>query len=129
MGGLNLSTNGGINRTSEIISQSPIYSITTFNKNIWVAGGSGMIMKGYQLVPVGVKNISIEIPTSFSLSQSYPNPFNPVTKIRYELPRSGSVRLAVSDVMGREIEMLVNERQTAGSYEATSNGSVFASGV
>ncbi|MCX6160614.1 MAG: T9SS type A sorting domain-containing protein [Ignavibacteriae bacterium] len=76
-----------------------------------------------------IKVISGETPEGFSLSQNYPNPFNPSTKIRYELPRAGSVRLAVYDVIGREIEMLVNERQAAGSYEATFDGSRFASGV
>jgi hypothetical protein len=74
-------------------------------------------------------NISIEIPSTCSLSQNFPNPFNPVTRIRYDLPRSGSVRLAVYDVMGREVEMLVNERQAEGTYEATFDGSRFASGV
>ncbi|MCX6161955.1 MAG: T9SS type A sorting domain-containing protein [Ignavibacteriae bacterium] len=69
------------------------------------------------------------MPALYSLSQNYPNPFNPVTRIRYDLPRSGSVRLAVYDVMGREVEMLVNERQAAGSYEAVWDGTRFASGV
>jgi hypothetical protein len=78
---------------------------------------------------VGVLPISSEVPASYSLSQNYPNPFNPSTSIRYELPRAGVVRLAVYDVMGREVETLVNERQAAGSYEATFDGSGFASGV
>ena len=73
--------------------------------------------------------ISSVIPASYSLSQNYPNPFNPVTKIRYDLPRAGVVRLVVYDVMGREVEMLVNERQAAGSYEAVWDGTRFASGV
>ncbi|MCX6162091.1 MAG: T9SS type A sorting domain-containing protein, partial [Ignavibacteriae bacterium] len=47
----------------------------------------------------------------------------------YELPRAGVVRLAVYDVMGREVESLVNERQAAGSYEAVWDGTRFASGV
>ena len=84
----------------------------------------------------GIQNISTETPSAFSLSQNYPNPFNPTTTIRYELPRAGVVRLAVYDVMGREVEMLVNERLTAGSYETVWNacltngqGTRFASGV
>jgi len=78
---------------------------------------------------VGVLPISSEVPASYSLSQNYPNPFNPSTSIRYELPRAGVVRLAVYDVMGREVETLVNERQAAGSYEAVWDGTRFASGV
>jgi len=76
-----------------------------------------------------VNTISTNIPDKYSLSQNYPNPFNPVTRIRYDLPRAGVVKLGVYDVMGREVETLVNERQTAGSYEATFDGSRFASGV
>ncbi|MCX6162719.1 MAG: T9SS type A sorting domain-containing protein [Ignavibacteriae bacterium] len=78
---------------------------------------------------IGIININSEIPASYSLHQNYPNPFNPVTKIQYELPRAGVVRLAVYDVMGREVESLVNERQAAGSYEAVWDGTRFASGV
>jgi len=78
---------------------------------------------------IGIININSEIPASYSLSQNYPNPFNPVTRIRYDMPRAGVVRLAVYDVMGREIEMLVNERHAAGSYEAVWDGTRFASGV
>ncbi|MCX6163117.1 MAG: T9SS type A sorting domain-containing protein, partial [Ignavibacteriae bacterium] len=78
---------------------------------------------------IGIQNISTETPARYSLSQNYPNPFNPVTRIRYELPRAGVVKLAVYDVMGREVEMLVNERQSAGSYEAVWDGTRFASGV
>ncbi|MCX6162093.1 MAG: T9SS type A sorting domain-containing protein [Ignavibacteriae bacterium] len=78
---------------------------------------------------IGIKQISELVPSSYSLSQNYPNPFNPVSKIQYELPRAGVVRLAVYDVMGREIEMLVNERQAAGSYETVWDGTRFASGV
>ncbi len=86
------------------------------------------VLYGDTLV-TSVKNISSEVPDSYSLSQNYPNPFNPSTTIRYDLPRAGVVKLAVYDVIGREIEMLVNERQMAGSYEATFDGSRFASGV
>ncbi|MCX6160668.1 MAG: T9SS type A sorting domain-containing protein, partial [Ignavibacteriae bacterium] len=77
----------------------------------------------------GIKNISTETPSDFTLEQNYPNPFNPSTTIRSNLPRAGSVRLAVYDVMGREVETLVNKRQAAGSYEAVWDGTRFASGV
>jgi len=78
---------------------------------------------------VGVMPISSVIPTSFSLYQNYPNPFNPVTKIRYELPRAGVVKLVVFDALGREVQTLVNEKQSAGTYETTFNGSQLPSGV
>lgn len=66
---------------------------------------------------VGIKSNNSKIPKEFSLSQNYPNPFNPKTIIEYQLPISSYVRLTVYDIMGREIEVLVNERQNAGTYE------------
>ena len=78
---------------------------------------------------IGITTISTEIPKDFSLSQNYPNPFNPSTNIRYDLPKNGFVKLVVFDELGREIETLVNEKQTAGTYEATFNASVYPSGV
>jgi len=78
---------------------------------------------------VGIGNTSTEIPAKYSLSQNYPNPFNPTTNIRYELPKSGCIKLVVFDALGREVETLVNEKQTAGTYEATWNASKLSSGV
>lgn len=76
-----------------------------------------------------VRQVSNEIPSSFSLKQNYPNPFNPVTKISYELPYSGFVTLKIYDALGNKIQTLVEENQVSGSYETEWNASDFASGV
>ncbi|GAB4363627.1 MAG: hypothetical protein Kow0042_01650 [Calditrichia bacterium] len=55
-------------------------------------------------------------PADFHLAQNYPNSFNPVTTIEYQVEKSGSVKLAVYDLLGREVKTLVNERKPAGSY-------------
>lgn len=71
-------------------------------------------------------------PSFFVLEQNYPNPFNPVTTITYQLPvgtQSYAVKLSVYDILGNEIQTLVNEHQQAGSYAVTFNGSGLASGV
>ncbi len=65
----------------------------------------------------------------FSLSDNYPNPFNPTTKIKYTVPEMCSVTLKVYDILGKEIVTLVNEEKPAGSYEVEFNGSHLASGV
>jgi hypothetical protein len=78
---------------------------------------------------VGIKKISTEIPTLFSLSQNYPNPFNPITKIRFDLPKNVNVKLTIYDMLGREVETIVNEQLNAGSYEVTFNGTKYTSGV
>ncbi len=79
--------------------------------------------------PISVQTISNEVPSAFSLLQNYLNPFNPATKIHYEISRNGFVRLVVFDILGKEIATLVNENQQAGVYETTFNASQFPSGV
>lgn len=61
------------------------------------------------------------IPEGFYLYEAYPNPFNPTTRLSYTLPYSTHVKLAVYDLMGREVEMLVNDFQEAGNYSFTWN--------
>jgi hypothetical protein len=67
----------------------------------------------------------------FDLSQNYPNPFNPVTTIKYSIPEvEGSrVQLKIYDVLGNEIETLVNEAKPTGTYELTWNAANLPSGV
>ena len=53
-------------------------------------------------------------PTVFKLYQNHPNPFNPQTSLRYDLPNYGLVNITIYDMMGRVVKMLVNSSQTAG---------------
>jgi len=68
-------------------------------------------------------------PFSIQLHQNYPNPFNPTTTIKYELIRSGPVRLIVYNVLGQRVSVLVNARQSAGSHQVTFNAMQLTSGV
>ena len=54
------------------------------------------------------------LPAEFALHQNYPNPFNPQTKIRYDLPENSMVNITVYDMLGREVNTLVNQVQDAG---------------
>jgi hypothetical protein len=78
--------------------------------------------------PTGVKEIN-EIPSEFYLDNPYPNPFNPVTTIRYHLPVTSTISLKVYDILGKEISTLVNEEQTIGNHELKFNASNLSSGV
>ena len=79
--------------------------------------------------PVSVEEKKPAQPSTCWLAQSYPNPFNPVTKIRYSLPSAQDVTLKVYDLHGKEIATLVNARQAAGEHSLNFDASRFASGV
>jgi len=70
-----------------------------------------------------------ETPLTYELSQNFPNPFNPVTRISFALPKQGFVTLKVYDVLGKEVATLVNEMKNQGSYSVDFNASNFSSGV
>ncbi|HVO74281.1 MAG TPA: T9SS type A sorting domain-containing protein [Ignavibacteriaceae bacterium] len=70
-----------------------------------------------------------KIPELYMLSQNYPNPFNPSTTIRYALPKESFVTLKIYDILGREVETLVNKENPAGTYEVRWNAGGFSTGV
>ncbi|MEZ4701952.1 MAG: S8 family serine peptidase [Rhodothermales bacterium] len=69
------------------------------------------------------------LPIAYALEQSYPNPFSERTTIRFALPRAGHVALRVYDVLGREVEELVDAPMPAGYHEVVFDGSRAASGL
>lgn len=79
--------------------------------------------------PLGIKSISTELPTEFVLNQNYPNPFNPTTIINYQLPISNYVKLSIYDILGRELEILINGKQNAGAYQVEWDATNYPSGV
>lgn len=69
------------------------------------------------------------MPQQFALQGAYPNPFNPTTEIRYQMPEAGQVSLKVFDTTGRLVTTLVNGQEEAGQHSVTFDGSKLASGV
>ncbi|MBI5646463.1 MAG: T9SS type A sorting domain-containing protein, partial [Ignavibacteriae bacterium] len=65
---------------------------------------------------------------SFDMDQNYPNPFNPTTTIRFAAPERATVRLVVTDLLGREITTLVNGAVDAGVHTATFDAATLESG-
>lgn len=85
-------------------------------------------------ITVGIKKISSTVSNEYKLFQNYPNPFNPVTIIRYSIPpdvkgETSNVKLILYDILGKEVEVLVNERQEPGVYEVAWDASRFPSGI
>lgn len=97
--------------------------------NNWIANWTNFNPKNYNPTPIGIKQISSELPSVYELSQNYPNPFNPSTKINFSVPKAGFVTLKVFDVTGREVSNLVNRNLSAGKFEFEFNASGLTSGV
>ena len=77
---------------------------------------------------VGVEDIN-NLPHDFKLYQNHPNPFNPTTTILYQIPEQSFASLKVFDLLGNEVEILVDEDKPAGSYEVEFDGKGIPSGV
>lgn len=125
-------TNNGSNWIIHYINSSHDISDHYFSSvnTGWVVGDSGTIMKTTTGgVTIGINPINTEIPNRFSLSQNYPNPFNPATVINFQVPTLNQVKLAVYDLLGKEIAELVNESLKYGVYEIEFNGSNQPSGI
>ena len=96
----------------------------------WAVGSYGIILKTTDGGVSFVEEKEIdEIPATYLLSQNYPNPFNPSTKIRYSVPQPSNVVIKVFDILGNEIETLVNEQKATGTYELTWYAKHLPSGV
>jgi hypothetical protein len=79
--------------------------------------------------PFGIQPIGNTVPSSFALWQNYPNPFNPKTSIIFDVAKSDFVNIAVYDLLGREISVLVNQNLSAGKYSVEFEASKYSSGV
>jgi hypothetical protein len=69
------------------------------------------------------------LPDSFTLCQNYPNPFNPSTTIKFSIPQSQFVTIKIYDMLGREVQTLVNDEKPAGTYQMQFNGKNLSSGT
>jgi hypothetical protein len=143
------STDGGVSFINEKLSSTP-FTANWPNTDVRFGDYINVDYRGTRIVPVwtdlraggnnmdiytaiidllvGIKPVTEITPYKYQLSQNYPNPFNPETNIRYEIPKNGFVKLIVYNILGREVETLVNENQSAGAYEVSFDGSNLSSG-
>ena len=98
----------------------PTATYTTYNGTLTILNSDNTItvnLQGFSKGPIGIKNISSDVPKETKLFQNYPNPFNPTTNIKFQIKNSGFVSLKVYDVLGQEVAAIVNEKMNAGTYE------------
>jgi hypothetical protein len=89
----------------------------------------GNSMLPYEMNDSILLGLTDVLPTSYSLDNAYPNPFNPVTTIGYVLPEAGNVLITVYDMQGRTVAELVNNWHVPGAYSINWNANGQASGI
>jgi len=130
-GGVFKSTNGGTSFVNFNFTTMS-HKIISFQNRILVAVTGSTSGGVWLYIDTTISNISNKtgnIPSDYFLEQNYPNPFNPITKINYGIPNSSNVKLRIFDVLGRELETLVNRQQAAGTYEINWDAFNYGSGV
>lgn len=108
-----------------------VYKIGTSKYSAFAYAGQGpsSVYFNQENLVTGVTPISGNVPGSFVLMQNFPNPFNPTTTIRFDIPKNGFVSLKVYDVLGNEVATLVNENLNPNTYEVSWDANRLASGV
>ena len=113
-------------RYIKFISHSPFWHGGAWRQIVEFTVGTNNVRGA---IPASQDVATKAVPSAYDLEQNYPNPFNPETTIRYQIPEATTVHLAVYDLNGRIIEMLVNEHKQAGSYSVTWSGKAYPSGL
>jgi len=98
-----------------------------------VASGDLGVLQGWGIRinngVTGNQQVGNTLPAKFSLYQNYPNPFNPATTIKYDIAKNSDVKIALYDILGREVQILVNQFLNAGTYEVNLDASNIATGT
>ena len=126
---LRINGNANMNGYASTIVVGPNSTIYVTGSAYFTGSGLDYYTLRYSLDPLLAVPLSNEVPEQFVLSQNYPNPFNPSTAIKFDIPKSSPVKLSVFDVTGREIEVLVNENLSAGSYSVSWDAGKVSSGI
>ena len=126
-----ISTDGNVEIT-EVTDQGIVGS---FNCTMWkpLFSFTNINNAEFNLMPVGTENLStmsnFNIPNTVKLHQSFPNPFNPFSKVPYSVNKGQNINISVYDINGRQIDNLVNHYHAPGSYMTKFSASNISSGI
>jgi hypothetical protein len=113
------------------VNQVPSIAIDG-NENKWIGtfGGGLAVYKKGGIVSIERNSTSPKFsPTKYRLGQNFPNPFNPSTKIKFELPKPETVKIEIYNIIGQKIETLLNQPMPEGYHEVTFNAQNLSSGI
>ncbi|MFA5805196.1 MAG: T9SS type A sorting domain-containing protein [Melioribacteraceae bacterium] len=116
-------------RTIGPLSLNTTYYWRVSAKNVGGASDFSPAFSFKTILSTNIELSSNEIPKEYSLSQNFPNPFNPTTVIEFSLPKSGYVSLVVFNNLGQQVQTIIAQQMTAGRYRAQWNAVNFASGI
>jgi len=121
--------NSGFNWTIDaIVTSNNLWALSFINSTTaWAIGSNGVVIR--QGIPVGITQTVNEEPQVFILKQNYPNPFNPSTSINFELSKNSNIQLTIYDLLGDEIETLIDKEMPLGNYTILYNAKNLASGI
>ncbi|TET68367.1 MAG: T9SS type A sorting domain-containing protein, partial [Candidatus Zixiibacteriota bacterium] len=106
---------GGIPQDEGVATENPVMYLAVDTADVWTA--------------IGVEEEEVSLPATFGLKQNYPNPFNASTTIEYVTRTFGKVELAVYNLVGEKVEVLVDEVMPPGEHTVTWDADNVASGV
>ena len=123
------STNNGASFTVDFTGSTQILDmgISRTGTRLWAVGSTGAIYTNDGVV--SINNITTTTPDKYSLSQNFPNPFNPTTKINFDITKNDFVTLKVYNTVGQEVSNLVSKNLTARSYEVNFDVANLTSGI
>lgn len=138
----NLQISIDTNFITTIVDTNFIYNTFLFRRILipnvyyWRVRANGIIgnslwslKRKFTYLSTGITQINSSIPKSFKLYNNYPNPFNPVTQIIFDIPKLANAQLLIYDVTGKLVETLVNQKINAGNYKVNFDGSKYSSGI
>ncbi len=95
----------------------------TLNEYQTDQGGDDAFVAKFEAFSVGVEEYDLDnLPSNFNIYQNYPNPFNPSTTIEFNLPTKSNVSINIYNLLGQEVQQLVNQEYSAGNYKVTWDG-------